>query len=429
MRKKMWKNWCCLGMAGVLAVGGMTGCGSKKMKNSTDLTERVKETERVEKDTTTEEEDVNTGVSELFRKDTTDFAVALLQETMQQEQQNTNVMVSPVSVLEALAMTANGARGETAEQMQAILGANQTREELNTNVRNWNALHDTDDTTNIANAIWFREGAFEVSQDFLNQNTDYYGAGIYASDFSEKTVKDINQWVKEKTDKKIDKIITELPQQSLMCLVNAVSFDAKWSEPYESEDVWEEMFTLESGERKDMEMMHSQENYYLEDGQAVGVRKPYKNGYSFVAVLPKEETTVEDYVSNLTGEAWAELLDSEQAEEVTTVIPKFKAEYSTSLKDTLVQMGMPLAFDAGEADFTGMDASGDHGICIGDVLHKTYIEVDEQGTKAAATTAVVALETAMEAEPKEVILDRSFVYAIVEDETEIPLFFGVYCGE
>lgn len=429
MRNKMWKNWCCLGMAGVLAVGWMTGCGNKKMQNSTDLTEHVKETERVEKDETTEAEQTDAEVAEAFRKDTTNFAVSLLQETIRQEEPGANVMISPVSVLEALAMTANGAEGETAEQMQAILAANQTREELNRNVRNWNAAHKTDDVTKIANAIWLKDGGFEVSPDFLDLNANYYDAGIYESDFSEKTVEDINQWVKEKTDNKIDKIITELPQQSLMCLVNAVSFDAEWSEPYEKEDVWKEEFTLESGETKDMDMMHSKENYYLENGQAAGVRKPYQDGYSFVAVLPEEGTTVEDYISNLTAEAWSDLLESEQEEEVTTTIPKFKAEYSTSLKDTLVQMGMPLAFDAGEADFTGMEVSGDHGICIGDVLHKTYIEVDEQGTKAAAATAVVALESAMVTEPKEVILDRPFVYAIVDDETEIPLFFGVYCGE
>ncbi|MGN0352531.1 MAG: serpin family protein [Roseburia sp.] len=439
MKKNMeWKKWMSLGMAGIIVTGSMAGCGSTtnvKLNNSTDLTKTV-EKESQGKDTEQETQNhtnTNNTTTESFTKDTASFAVSLLQESMEEE----NVMVSPLSVLEALAMTANGAEGETAEQMQQVLGSSQTMEELNQNIHNWNEQLSGKETAkmNIANAIWFRGGdgeniyQFDVNQDFLEKNNSYYDAGIYESDFSEKTVEDINEWVKTKTDGKIDKLIATLNPEDIMCLVNAVSFESEWEEQYEEDDVWERDFTLESGDTKTMELMHSEESFYLEEDHAIGVRKPYKDGYSFVALLPEEGMDLDDYVASMTGEHFLETLEQEHTEAVITAIPKFTSEYSISLNDSLIQMGMPLAFDGKSADFSGIGDANEN-IYIGAVMHKTYIEVDEQGTKAAAATAVVmTCETAaIEPEIKEVILDRPFVYAIIEDETNLPVFLGVYRG-
>lgn len=434
----VWKKWMSLGMAGLVTVGSLTGCDSAtnvKLNHSTDLTNTV-EKNKQEKDTEQETQDdtsTNNTTTERFEKDTADFAISLLQESLEEE----NVMVSPLSVLEALAMTANGADGETAEQMQQVLGAGQTMEELNQNIHNWNEQLSEKETAkmNIANAIWFRGEAgknlyeFDVNQDFLEKNNNYYGAGIYESDFSEKTVNDINKWVETKTDGKINKLITTLDPEDIMCLVNAISFESEWEEQYEEADVWERDFTLESGDTKTMELMHSEESYYLEEDHAVGVRKPYKDGYSFVALLPEEGMDLDDYVASMSGEQFLETLDQEKTETVITAIPKFTSEYSISLNNPLIQMGMPLAFDGANADFSGIGDANEN-IYIGAVMHKTYIEVDEQGTKAAAATAVIMTceSTAIEPEKKEVILDRPFVYAIVEDETNLPVFIGVYRG-
>lgn len=447
-KNTIWKKWMSLAVAGVIVTGSLAGCGSTtnvKLNNSTDLT-KAEEKESQEYDTErgiidtengTEQKETEQNTEKVttneFEKDTADFAISLLQKSMEEE----NVMVSPLSVLEALAMTSNGAEGETAEQMQQVLGATQTREELNENIRNWNQQLSSKETTkmDIANAIWFRQEsdekteAFEVNQDFLEKNMEYYEAGIYASDFSQKTVDDINRWVKANTNDKIEKIVEKLTAKDIMCLVNAVAFEGEWIEPYEEGDVWERDFTLESGDTKSMEMMHSEEAYYLKEGHAVGVRKPYKDGYSFVALLPEEGMSVDDYVASMTGEQFLETLEQEQNEDVTTVIPKFTSDYSTNLKIPLSEMGMPIAFDRENADFSGLGAVGEDVIYIGDVWHKTYIEVDEQGTKASAATAVImSCETASETEKKEVILDRPFVYAIIEDETNLPVFLGVYRG-
>ncbi len=437
-REKGWNRWIGLGMAGVVLLGA-AGCGSSdgvKLKNSTDVSVG---TETDKKDSGEDDErliDVAGGdatTTNDFRTNTADFAISLLQASVAEEEEGNSMMISPLSVLEALAMTANGADGETAEQMRSVLGGGQTIDELNENIRNWNAAcPDTEEAKmKIANAIWFKaeKGTEEsvVKEDFLQKNKEYYGAGLYASDFSEWTIADINRWVKEKTDGKIEKIIDTMPASALMCLVNAVSFEAEWEEQYEESDIIEKDFTMESGTEKMMEMMSLEENYFLEDTHAVGVRKPYKDGYSFVALLPEEGMSVRDYVDSMSGEHFLEVLGQEQEVDVTTLIPKFTSEYSTSLVKPLISMGMQDAFDEESADFSKMTETQ---AAISDVLHKTYIEVDEQGTKAAAATAVMIRETAMEIveEKKEVILDRPFVYAIIEDETKLPVFIGTYEG-
>lgn len=369
------------------------------------------------------------GSMEDFCLDTTDFSIRLLQESVGAE--NRNVMVSPFSVLTALSMTANGAVGETQEQMLAVLAPGQDMESLNANWRSfYDSLVNTEETgLQLANSIWFRdeENWIQVEEDFLQKNASVYQADIYKAAFDENTLKDINTWVSKETEGRIENILNEVPKDAVMYLINALAFDAEWKDVYEENQIRDGEFFVSDEETRNVSFMYGEEEWYLQDENAIGFVKPYKEGYSFVALLPKEEISVQEYVKTLNGEKFLALLSDRKDATVYTSIPKFKAEYEVELKDILTGLGMTDAFDAEKADFSGIGTSDEGNLVITRVLHKTYIAVDEKGTEAGAATVVEMIcETAVmeEEEVYRVYLNRPFVYAIVENETNVPLFIG-----
>ena len=356
-----------------------------------------------------------------------DFGVRLFKTSMEEGE---NTLVSPLSVLYALAMTANGADGETLAQMEQVLGMDV--DNLNSYMLAYlDLLPETKDyKMSLANSIWFKDDPnFLVEQSFLQTNADYYGAGAYKAAFDEGTRNDINNWVKEHTDGMIPEIIDEIPDEAIMYLVNALAFDAKWADEYEEHQIREGRFTMENGTRQDVDMMYSEEYTYLEDDLATGFIKYYKDRkYAFVAMLPNEGVSVSQYVDSLTGEHLRELLNNTQDLTVFASIPKFETEYDIEMSEVLQKMGMTDAFDWQVADFSRLGTYNVEGmnICINRVLHKTFISVSEQGTRAGAATAVeMVAEGAMEiVEFKEVVLDRPFVYMLIDCETNLPFFIG-----
>ena len=356
-----------------------------------------------------------------------DFGVRLFKTSMEEGE---NTLISPLSVLYALAMTANGADGETLAQMEQVLGMDV--DNLNSYMLAYlDLLPETKDyKMSLANSIWFKDDPnFTVEQSFLQTNADYYGAGAYKAAFDEGTRNDINNWVKEHTDGMIPEIIDEIPDEAIMYLVNALAFDAKWADEYEEHQIREGRFTMEDGTRQDVDMMHSEEYTYLEDDLATGFIKYYKDRrYAFVAMLPNEGVTVSQYVDSLTGEHLRELLNNPQDLTVFASIPKFETEYDIEMSEVLQEMGMTDAFDWRVADFSRLGTYNVDGmnICISRVLHKTFISVSEQGTRAGAATAVeMVAEGAMEiVDFKEVVLDRPFVYMLIDCETNLPFFIG-----
>ena len=356
-----------------------------------------------------------------------DFGVRLFKTSMEEGK---NTLISPLSVLYALAMTTNGAEGETLSQMEQVLGMDV--DNLNSYMLAYlDLLPETKDyKMSLANSIWFKDDPnFAVEQSFLQTNADYYGAGAYKAAFDEGTRNDINNWVKEHTDGMIPEIIDEIPDEAIMYLVSALAFDAKWADEYEEHQIREGRFTMEDGTRQDVDMMHSEEYTYLEDDLATGFIKYYKDRkYAFVAMLPNEGVTVSQYVDSLTGEHLRELLNNPQDVTVFASIPKFETEYSIEMSEVLQEMGMTDAFDWRVADFSKLGTYNVDGmnICINRVLHKTFISVTEQGTRAGAATAVeMVAEGAMEiVEFKEVVLDRPFVYMLIDCETNLPFFIG-----
>lgn len=353
-----------------------------------------------------------------------EFGLKLLQQTVQSAEKDENVLVSPLSVLLAVYMTANGAEGATKAQMQQVLGEN-----LNAYLKTYQeSLPQGEDyKLHLANGIWFRDEEFlTVQEEFLRTNQEYFNAALYKAPFDDVTCKEINNWVKENTDGMIDSILDEISPDAVLYLINALSFDAKWQKPYNEYSVHEDrIFTKEDGTEQKVTLMYSEESTYLEDELATGFLKYYKDRtYAFVALLPKEGVTVADYVEGLNAKSFHDLLAGAKQTTVNAALPKFETEYDILLNDVLAGMGMSDAFSATEADFSNMAVSDRGNIFINRVLHKTFISVDEQGTRAGAVTAVEMTDECAPMEVYTVTLNRPFVYMLIDCETNQPFFVG-----
>ena len=315
-----------------------------------------------------------------------------------------NTLISPLSVLTALAMTQNGAEGKTLSEMQKVLGG-LDRDTLNAYMNAYlAAVAGKDSALKCANSLWI-DSRLDVKTSFLQKNADFYSAQAYKADFTRKnTVNEINSWVNKNTNGMIKKLVDEFDPLTVMVLMNALCLEAEWDDPYTDNCVREGTFK-----------------------NATGFVKYYKGGkFAFVALLPNEGTSIDSYIASLTGRDFLKALGSRKSEKVKTQMPKFKCEYSNSLVDTLKKMGMSTAFDGDRANFSSMATLKNENIYISDVIHKTFIEVAEKGTRAGAVTAVISEKSAaMPVEqPKEVRLTRPFVYAIIDTRTNLPLFIG-----
>lgn len=357
----------------------------------------------------------------------TDFAVRLFKEC---EASGGNTLISPLSVAYALAMTANGADGNTLAEMENVLGM--PIADLNRYLYSYkNSLSkDEDNKINLANSIWFSKADdLTVNKDFLQINANYYSADIYKADFSKKsTVNDINNWVSNKTDKMIPKMVEQIEENDVMFLINALTFDADWSTKYTNSNIKPGVFTRQDATEQNVKFMYSTQSEYLEDETTKGFLKNYKNTYAFVALLPNENITVSEYVNSLSNEKISNLLANKQNAVVNAAIPKFEYKFELMMNDTLKQMGMPLAFDEDRANLSKLGHANGANLYIAEVLHKTFISVNEDGTKAGASTEARVKKKAgvvnLDKEIKTVYLDRPFVYMIIDRQNNVPIFMG-----
>lgn len=358
------------------------------------------------------------------------FAAELFKKAAHREK---NSLISPLSVQLALAMTANGANGKTLEEIEAALGGLPI-ETLNECLYSYVQSLPSEKKCKLqtANSIWFRDTErLNVEKTFLQTNADYYGAQAYKSPFNEQTVKDVNLWVKQKTDGMIPEMLRQpLSEYAQMLLINAVAFDGEWQNKYKDSDIDKGIFTSLNGEKQTVSMMKSNEIRYLNDGKSEGFIKDYSGGkYRFAALLPHEGTDLWAYVSSLTGETILKTLKEAEACNVEAIIPKFSCECTyDNMKKALIELGMPTAFDGDTADFSRLGHSDNGNLYIGSVLHKTHIDITEKGTKAGAATVVEMLNGAMtETQPivrHSIALDRPFLYLIVDAQTNLPIFIG-----
>ena len=357
---------------------------------------------------------------EAFTATQMDFALKLLQGSYTGE----NTLVSPLSATLALSMLANGAEGETLSQIEDVLFDRIPIDTWNEYLKYYVNLLPTSDKVKLhqANSIWYADSPhLSLRPSFLQTVTDYYKAELYAAPFNDTTKNEINDWISRNTDGLIENALNNL--NGVMCLINALVFDGNWDEPYETSDIRDREFHNADGSSQTVDMMIRYENLYLESDTARGFMKAYDGGnYAFVAILPNEDLTLTEYLETLTVEDLTELLNSPRHTKVQAGLPQFEYEYGFYLDDTLQDLGMTDAFDPTRANFSSMADD----LYVSSVLQKTRIIVDAKGTKAAATTIVTMAPTSAPApnsiEP--VILDRPFLYMIVDTQTNLPIFIG-----
>jgi len=343
------------------------------------------------------------------------------------EDSNQNVFISPLSILLALAMTYNGAVGDTNLAMaEALRFKGFDLEELNSGFHDLmisirNADNDIDIA--IANSIWYRLG-FKVKEDFIERNKKYFSSEVNEIDFAApEAVDTINGWIEEETRGKIDKMLSEIPADAVMYLINAIYFKGNWTYPFDENLTSDDDFYLLDGSTKKVPMMTQEENFpYYRGDNFSGVRIPYgQEKMAMYIILPDEGTGVDSVIESLDAEKWNEIKDSFYGSQVSLTMPKYKMEYGIKLlNDALAELGMGIAFGPG-ADFSGISPD----IFISKVLHKAVIEVNEKGSEAAAATVVEMMESAMPVEEIiEFVVDRPFFFVIADDRSGSIIFMG-----
>ena len=356
------------------------------------------------------------------------FVFDFLSKTSEKTEKG-NIMVSPASLMFALDLAAAGAGGDTLKQIAEAVGKGDDPEKTLKFASDFmNRINNSGDVSfKTANAEWFNKAVCKdndkVDKDYLNYVKEMYGAEVNFSEFNEKTLDEINGWTSDHTNKMIPQILSELNPATAAVLVNAIAFDGKWDEA--AEEIPDMTFHSPEGE-KTTSFLYSTEKTYFENEEATGFRKDYEGGqYSFVAMLPKDkDISIKDFVSKLTYDKYKAFIGSGTDIKVKAGMPAFRSEFEIKPVELLRELGIKDAFDPEKADFRGISEGG---LYIQDIIHKTAVEVNKDGTKASAATAISMTLGAVEIKPesfKTVNLDRPFVYAIVDNATDIPVFIG-----
>lgn len=344
--------------------------------------------------------------------------------------EDNSFMVSPLSLSMALAMTMNGAEGETKSAMQETLNLKGfTSDEINSYYKKLKeALLATDPSTklSIANSIWTNQNV-QIKDEFIRKNREYFNSTVQSVNFGDsQTAELINNWASKNTNGLIDKVIDTTKPEDLMYLLNAIYFKGIWTSEFNKSNTHKKPFTLEDGTTVNVDMMSQTDKFnYKDDENLQLVELPYGNSaFSMLVLLPKDEKSILDVVDALNNSSyWAGLKSGLREYEVELYLPKFKTQYSKKLNSVLSDMGMGLTF-TNEADFSGMS---DISAKIDFVKQDTYLSVDEVGTEAAAVTTVGIVMTSMPVQPDKVVFNanKPFIYVIQENSTGSILFTGI----
>ena len=354
------------------------------------------------------------------------FGLKIFQQINSQEG-NKNIFISPLSISMALGMAYNGAEGNTKEQMRQVLEYDDLNDrEINESYKSLIELLSNLDPKvifNIANSIWYRDG-FEVEDEFINLNTSYFDAVVRELNFSDEGAADIiNDWVSENTKDKIKEIVEKpINPLTIMFIINAIYFKGTWTYEFDEEYTTDDKFYLSDGSQITCEMMHQKCDLgYFENDDFQVVDLPYGDEqYSMTVFLPKPGRDIDSLITDITDENWNRWLSFLSTQEVNLYLPKFKLEYYKKLNYDLQALGMTDAF--GNADFTRITKDGE--IYISDVKHKSFIDVNEEGTEAAAVTVIEFRVESVEDSPTVMRIDRPFLFAIRENSSGTILFIG-----
>ncbi len=356
----------------------------------------------------------------------TRFGFKLFTELYRQKA-NENIFISPTSINAALSMTYNGAKAETQSAIANTLEiANIPLEQVNqghSNLQKALANADPKVQVNIANSLWLNKTTAFLP-DFIQRVAESYSAELSQLDFSDpNSLATINNWVKTNTNDKIEKIVEQVDPNQIMFLINAVYFKGLWAKPFAKDATKEAAFTLLDGSRKQHPLMNQFGDYrYYETDTFQAVSLPYGTGrWSFYVFLPKPNVTLASFYENLTPESWEQWLNQFRLVPGSITLPRFQLEYEIVLNQALKSLGMEVAFDPEKADFSAMT---DENAYISQVQHKTFIEVNEAGTEAAASTSVGIVATSMPPPPFKMVVDRPFFSVIRDEQTGTILFMG-----
>lgn len=402
--------------AGVVCTGVLAGLMTQKIHADSPI---PKHTMAIQPDTTVDAKLVEAN---------TRFGFKLFQEVTKKDG-NKNVFVSPTSIAIALSMTYNGANGETQQAMANALSLqgmslpelNQANNTLKTSLEN----ADPAVQMSIANSLWSKQG-ISFKPEFLQQNKQFYGAKVQELDFAKpESVKVINNWVNENTKGKIDSIVDQLKPDDVLFLINAIYFKGNWTKPFDKEQTTKRPFNLADGSQKQQPMMSQSGKYkYYENDLFQAVSLPYGKGrMSLYVFLPNKTTNLNSFEEQLHSEQWQKWMNQFQMRQGSVQLPRFKFDYNITLNKALKSLGMEKAFSP-RADFSNMTSAS---VAINEVKHKTFLEVNEEGTEAAASTSVgmVLTSARMPAEtPFKMVVDRPFFCAIRDNQTGTILFMG-----
>jgi serine protease inhibitor len=364
------------------------------------------------------------------------FAFKLLKQ-IADDQPATNIFISPYSASTALQMVANGAAGETKTKMQNALGIgtdatglsesalNQANKEITQSLNHGNPSV----ILEIANAVWYRQGA-PVNQDFLACNREFFGATVAPLNFADPHAVDIiNNWASEKTHGRIPRIVDQLdPENGRLFLANAVYFKGKWLSPFDPGDTRRHIFHLRDGGHKIVPLMSQSGTFAYRRGTGYqAVRLPYQgDNLAMYIFLPDAGSSPERLLQLMNGDTWQRITKPGFADEEGDLeLPKFKMEYSVELAQPLQELGMKTAFDSGKANFSGISPEP---LFISDAVQKTFVEVKEEGTEAAAVTGLAVVSLALPPSPPKqfkMVVDRPFLFLIEDNATGTILFMGV----
>ena len=375
----------------------------------------------------------NTGeVDERLTAASSRFAFKLYDQARKKET-GKNTFVSPASVMLALTMTYNGADGTTRDAMaRALELEGMSLDEVNRAFADLkSALNPSDPKIQlkIANSLWARNG-FTLKPEFVKRSKDYYQATLATLNLDDPAAPDtINAWVSKNTEGKIDKIIDRIGPDKVLYLMNAIYFKGQWQFEFKKEKTKPDVFRLPGGQQKEVPMMSQSESYFYykgKDFQAVAL--PYGAGsVSMYIFLPDEQTSLDQFERNLTSENWNAWMNSFQVTPGDLMLPRFKVEWEAELNDALKALGMTEAFDPQRANFSQLaEVNSGNRIYISEVKHKSWAEVNEEGTVAAAVTSVGASLTSFQ-QPRErfvMKVDRPFFFAIRDNRTQVILFMG-----
>jgi serpin B len=366
-------------------------------------------------------------IDERLKKVNNQLGFRLLTHLFNSQQQQ-NIFISPTSIAIALGMTYNGASGTTQQAMARALGLeglslkdiNLGYQKLQTNLQQ----AEPDLQLSIANSLWAnREISFK--HQFLKNNREFYQAQVTNLDFNNFQSKNIiNSWVREATNQKIRQIVDSINPDDVLFLINAVYFKGNWHQQFEANLTGEKPFYLSANFAKPQPMMSQTGEYsYYENEQFQAVSLPYEQKrLSMYIFLPKPDNDLAALSQQLTNENWEEWMKQFRRQEGSLQIPRFKLEYGVDLDRAIAALGMGIIFDGDRASFEAMTSKP---VAIDQIKHKTFVEVNEEGTEAAGVTSVgVRVTSAMETKPFEMVVDRPFFCAIKDEQTGTILFMG-----